>query len=86
MSSGTEIETLVIEVIRHQLQTSDRKLDGGTRFIDDLGADSLALVELTLAFEETFDIEIPDEEAEHIRTVRGAIVAVEKYVKARRRE
>jgi acyl carrier protein len=49
-------------------------------FIDDLGADSLALVELTLVLEETFDIEIPDEEAEGIRTVRDAIVSVEKYL------
>jgi acyl carrier protein len=49
-------------------------------FIDDLSADSLALVELTLVLEETFEIEIPNEEAEEIRTVRDAIVSVEKYL------
>jgi acyl carrier protein len=83
MTSGTEIEIQVIDVIRRHLHASDRKLDIWTRFIDDLGADSLALVDLTLVFEETFDIEIPDDEADGIRTVRDAIVAVEKYVRAR---
>jgi acyl carrier protein len=46
MSSGTDIETQVIDVIRRHLHASDRKVDAWTRFIDDLGADSLALVEL----------------------------------------
>jgi acyl carrier protein len=50
----------------------------------DLGADSLALVELTLVFEEAFDIEIPDEEAREMRTVRDAIISVEKYRRAER--
>ena len=85
MNRGVEIEAQVIDVIRRHLHASDRKLDTWTHFIDDLGADSLALVELTLVFEETFDIEIPDEEADGIRTVRDAIVAVEKYVRARPR-
>jgi acyl carrier protein len=84
MTSQAEIEDQVIDVIRHRLHTTDRKLDARTRFVDDLGADSLALVELTLVFEETFDIEIPDEEADRIRTVRDAIIAVEKYVQRRR--
>jgi acyl carrier protein len=53
--------------------------------VDDLGADSLALIELTLVFEETFDIEIPDEDSDRIRTVRDAITAVEKYFQARAR-
>jgi acyl carrier protein len=54
--------------------------------VDDLGADSLAVTELTIVFEETFDIEIPDEEADRIRTVRDAVTAVEKYVRMRRPE
>jgi acyl carrier protein len=53
--------------------------DAGDRR-DSGGADSLALVELTLVFEETFDIEMPEEEADGIRTVRHAITAVEKVV------
>ena len=81
---GTEVETRVIDVIRRHLHASDRKLDARTHFIDDLGADSLALVELTLVFEETFDIEIPDAEADSIRTVRDAVISVEKYLRARR--
>ena len=51
--------------------------------IDELGADALAVVELTLVFEETFDIEIPDEEADKIRTVRDAVAAVESHIPAR---
>jgi acyl carrier protein len=85
MISGTEIDTQVIDVIRRELHASDQTLNAWTRFVDDLGADSLALIELTLVFEETFDIEIPDEEADRIRTVRDAITAVEKYVQARAR-
>jgi acyl carrier protein len=84
-SSDAEIETLVIDVIRRHLHAHDRRLDARTRFIDDLGADSLALVELTLVFEETFDIDIPDEEANRIRTVRDAIISVEKNLQAQRR-
>ena len=51
-------------------------------FVDDLGADSLALVDLTLGFEELFDIDIPDEEAEKIRSVRDAVVSVERHLRA----
>jgi acyl carrier protein len=54
----------------------DRVMPGAS--FDELGADSLARVELTLVFEEAFDIDIPDDEAGEIRTVRDAIVAVER--------
>jgi len=81
MNSSTNVETLVIDVIRRELHATRRKLDAQTRFVDDLGADSLALVELTLVFEETFDIDISDAEAERIRTVRDAIVSVEKCLR-----
>jgi acyl carrier protein len=49
-------------------------------YIDDLGADSLDVVELVMAFEEEFDIEIPDEDAEKIRTVQEAIDYISKHV------
>jgi acyl carrier protein len=52
--------------------------------VDDLGADSIALVELTIVLEETFDIEISDEDAEKIRTVHDAIWAVKRSVGAQR--
>ncbi len=81
MSSSTDIETLVIDLIRRELHATRRRLDAQTRFVDDLGADSLALVELTLVFEETFDIDISDEDAERIRTVRDAIVSVERCLR-----
>jgi acyl carrier protein len=51
-------------------------------FVDDLGADSLDTVELVMAFEEAFEIEIPDEDAEKIRTVQDAIDYIGKHAKA----
>ena len=77
------IEARVIEVIRRHLQASEAPLDPRTRFVDDLGADSLALAELTLVFEETFDIDISDEDAENLRTVRDAIVSVQRSLLAK---
>ena len=50
-------------------------------FVDDLGADSLGLVELVLAFEEAFEIDIPDEDTEKIRTVQDAITYIETHAK-----
>jgi acyl carrier protein len=85
MSSRTEIEAQVIDAVQRHLHATDRHLDARTRFVDDLGADSLALAELTLVFEEAFDVDISDEEADKIRTVRDAIAAVEKALRAQRR-
>ena len=82
MHTATQVEALVKDAIRRQLHTHEL-LDARTRF-DDLGADSLAVVELTLVFEEMFDIDIADEEAARIRTVRDAIVAVERHLHASR--
>jgi acyl carrier protein len=66
-----------------RLDVAEGRVKPEASFIDDLGADSLALVELTLVLEETFDIDIPDEEADAIRTVRDAVVSVEKHLHAR---
>jgi len=52
-------------------------------FVDDLGADSLDTVELVMAFEEAFEIEIPDEDAEKIRTVQDAITYINQHAKAK---
>jgi acyl carrier protein len=52
-------------------------MDNTASFVDDLGADSLDLVELIMAFEEAFDLDIPDEEAEKIATVKAAIDYIE---------
>ena len=74
----------VRRLVCKRLDVAEDRVNPETRFIDDLGADSLAIVELTLVFEETFDIDIPDEEAGWIRTVRDAIVSVESHLRARR--
>jgi acyl carrier protein len=52
--------------------------------VDDLGADSLDTVELVMAFEEAFEIEIPDEDAEKIRTVKDAVTYIDQHAKAKK--
>ncbi len=69
----SEVQKKVTEIIIEQLGIEDEGLKEESNFIDDLGADSLDTVELVMAFEEEFDLEIPDEEAEKITTVKEAI-------------
>ena len=71
-------EEKVIDIIVEQLSVDKDKVVPGASFVDDLGADSLDLVELIMAMEEAFDIEIPDEVAEKITTVQNAIEHVSK--------
>jgi len=66
---SNEIETKVREIICAQLEVTPEKVRLEASFIDDLKADSLAVVELVLAREEAFSIEIPDEDTEQIKTV-----------------
>ncbi len=68
-----DIEKKVREIIAAQLEISMDKVKPEARFIDDLKADSLAVVELVLALEENFNIEIPDEDTEQIKSVGDAI-------------
>ncbi|MCL2789919.1 MAG: acyl carrier protein [Desulfobulbus sp.] len=75
------VEDKMIDIIVEQLSVDRDKVVPGASFIDDLGADSLDLVELIMAMEEEFDIEIPDEEAEKILTVQNAIDFVHKIQK-----
>ncbi|MEW6182759.1 MAG: acyl carrier protein [Bacillota bacterium] len=63
----------VKQIIVQQLGVEEDEVTTDASFIDDLGADSLDLVELVMAFEEEFELEIPDEEAEKIRTVGDAV-------------
>ena len=73
------VEEKVKEIIVDQLGVDENQVIAEASFIDDLGADSLDTVELVMALEEEFDIEIPDEEAEKIATVQDAT----NYVKSR---
>lgn len=73
MMSPKKIEEEVRKIIINQLDISEEEVTPEASFTDDLGADSLDLVELVMAMEEKFDIEIPDEDAEGITTVQKAI-------------
>jgi acyl carrier protein len=74
-----DIEAKVKEIIAEQLGQDEANITPEASFQDDLGADSLDTVELVMAFEESFGLEIPDEEAEKILTVGAAI----DYIKAK---
>ena len=67
------VEPRVQKIIEEQLGVESDRVKSEASFIDDLGADSLDIVELVMAMEEEFDIEIPDEDAEKIATVQDAI-------------
>jgi len=67
----------VIEVVVDQLDCDAAEVKEDSKFIEDLGADSLDVVELVMALEEEFDIEIPDEDAEGILTVKDALDYIE---------
>jgi len=72
----------VKEIIIEQLDVQADQVTADASFIEDLGADSLDTVELVMALEENFDIEIPDEDAEKIKTVRLAVEYIDKNVGA----
>ncbi|MCL4793417.1 MAG: acyl carrier protein [Bryobacteraceae bacterium] len=67
------VEAKVKQIIVEQLGVDEAQVEGAASFVDDLGADSLDIVELVMAFEEAFDLDIPDEDAEKIRTVKDAV-------------
>ncbi|GBE11905.1 acyl carrier protein [bacterium BMS3Bbin14] len=67
------VESKMVDIIVEQLSVDKDKVVSGASFVDDLGADSLDLVELIMAMEEEFDVEIPDEQAEKITKVQDAI-------------
>lgn len=76
-----ELEQRVKEIIADQLGVELEKLNPNAKFVEDLGADSLDVVELIMAFEEEFGIEIPDEDAEKIRTVGDVLDYLKEKVK-----
>jgi len=81
MAEGRDIAAEVRAIIQDQLDVDPNDIHLESTFIEDLGADSLGLVELVLAFEEAFEIDIPDEDTEKIRTVKDAIDYIEKHAK-----
>ncbi|MBP8806907.1 MAG: acyl carrier protein [Kofleriaceae bacterium] len=78
----SDIEKKVKELISQQLEVSEDKLVPTASFIDDLKADSLAVVELVLALEQEFGLEIPEEDTEQIKTVGDAISYITSHAKA----
>jgi acyl carrier protein len=78
---SADIETKVKEIISQQLEVSTEQLRPEASFIDDLKADSLAVVELVLALEQEFGIEIPDEDTEQIKTVKDAVNYIKTHAK-----
>ena len=75
------IESKVKSIIADQLGKGESEIKLDSRFIEDLGADSLDIVELVMAMEEEFEIEIPDEEAENIKSVGDAVNYINTHKK-----
>ncbi len=76
------VEEKVKKIIVEQLTVEESEVTPTASFVDDLGADSLDTVELVMAFEENFEIEIPDEDAEKISTVKDAVTYIQGHVKS----
>ena len=74
----SDVAERVKKIVVNYLGVEEEKVKEDASFIDDLGADSLDTVELVMAFEEEFGVEIPDEAAEHIQTVGDAIDHLDK--------
>lgn len=73
------VEEKVIDIIAQKLNLSKDQIKPEASFVDDLGADSLDLVELVMAMEEAFGLEVPDEDAEKLRTVKDVL----DYIKSK---
>ena len=78
------VEAKVREIIINELGVEPEKVTPEASFVEDLGADSLDTVELVMAFEEEFGIEIPDEDAEKITRVKEAIDYIESHAKSKK--
>jgi len=74
------VEDRVIEIVCENLAVNKEQVTRSTNFIEDIGADSLDIVELIMELEEEFDIQIPDEQAEKIKTVGEAIDYIEREI------
>jgi acyl carrier protein len=79
MTVAEKVKKIIVE----QLGVNESEVTPEAKFIDDLGADSLDIVELIMAFEDEYGIEIPDEDAEKIETVGDAIRYIEEHIKSK---
>lgn len=75
------VDDKIKQIIKEQLGVEESEITPTASFVDDLGADSLDRVELIMALEESFDLEIPDAEAETIKTVQDAVDYIQKHSK-----
>ena len=78
---AASVEQRVKEIICEQLGVSEDQVTPQASFIEDLGADSLDIVELVMAMEEEFEVEIPDDQAENIKTVADAVAYIDAHRK-----
>ena len=74
----SEVQDKVVEIVCNQLSVNKEDVTPDASFVEDLGADSLDTVELVMAFEEEFGLEIPDDEEENITTIKSAVDWIEK--------
>lgn len=81
MAEGRDITAEVKRIIKEQLDVDERDIKPEAAFVEDLGADSLGSTELALACEEAFEIDIPDEDTEKLRTVQDLIEYIEANTK-----
>ena len=79
---GTDLEQRMSAIIVEQLGATKEEIVPEASFTDDLGVDSLTMVELVMAMEETFDIEIPDEDAEKIQTIGDVVSYLKEKLEA----
>ena len=78
---NSNVENKIKRIISEQLGISEEEIQGESNFVEDLGADSLDIVELIMAMEEEFEMEIPDEDAEKLLRVQDVIEYINKRVK-----
>ncbi len=83
MSAKENVKDKVLSIIADQLDLDKGEIKLESSFVDDLGADSLDTVELVLALEEEFEVNIPDEEAEKITTVKQAVEKIEAHLESK---
>lgn len=80
MPTAVEIEEKIIQIVGEQLSVDKNEIARETSFVNDLNADSLDTVELVMELEDEFDLTIPDEEAEKLKTVGEAIEYIQKHL------